>query len=173
MDRTVYEYNRKSIFLSIKVLVIISWIVGFVFGLSFGYITPSTTVSLMCNALCKRVSIVGRILSLFLPFFLSFLFIRKYVFLIIPVVALKAYSLGFCLYCVCSAFGTAGWLIAAICLFTDISCAALFLWFNLSDLQVSQKVITCRLTCCLIAVLLLGLLDYRVISPLGVKLLDY
>lgn len=171
--RATQGYQTKSLFWDPKLTVIIFWIIGFTFGFSFGYITPDTTISLMCSALCERVSIVGRIFSLFLPFFLSFIIIRKCVLLIMPLVAIKAYGLGFCLYCVTSAFGTAGWLMSTLCLSVDLCSTVLFLWFILCNLQESHKSISNRFTFCVIMSLLLGLLDHQIISPFAAKLLNY
>ena len=173
MKSAALRHHSRYLGLNCELFVVLFWLVGFVTGVSFGFITPSATVSLMYNALFECVSIVWRISSLCIPFFLTFVSIHSCVFLIIPVVLLKAYSLGFCLYCVCSVFGTAGWLITAICFFVDICNTILLLWFTLFNLQVSPGVVTRRLIYCVIASLLFGLLDYQIISPFVAGMLNY
>ena len=155
-----------------KLFLALSWHFGLLCGVLITDKCDPDLLSLMRSAVLSRVSIVGLLAVTFLPFLLSaFAVIFSSPWLMIPISFLKAFSFGYCASAVSTSFGSAGWLVRWLLLFSACCSVPVLYWFWLRHISGSQKSLWMDLVLCAVIVLLIGCLDYRVISPFLVKLL--
>lgn len=166
--------NRRFLPLHNRVLIILFWCLGLITGYFFGMQTPVQILSLMRTSLSERVSIVCRMISLFLPFFFFFVILRFLTpVLFIPLAFLKAYSFAFCYCCISIAFGYAGWLMRIFYLFSDSCSLVLLIWFLLSHFTWEREKNIRELAVCFAVIGLLSCFDYFIASPFSAMLMNY
>lgn len=151
-----------------------SWVLGMIVGCLFGAKLPDPVISLMRTSFSERVSIVWLFVAILLPFFLSVTTIRfslqRLLFLLSFV---KAYCFAFCLYCINRAFGSAGWIMSFFCFFSDACSNAILLWFSLTHSEWKPERCMHDFAICVTALIALCCLDYFIVSPFMVMLLNY
>lgn len=152
-------------------LLITSWIAGSVLAL---FVSKQTSFSLMYPLRVERVSIVGMIVSLIFPITLSYILLNRCCFYtIIPVIALKAFFYMYCFYAITCSFGTAGWLVRILLLFSD-TFSVIFLLIYCYRFAAGNRNDMLRLyQIMLLFLILVGSLDYYVISPFIMMLINY
>ena len=145
-----------------------SWLCGFVFGV-FCYSTscPEFT-SLMRRAFSCSVSIVGLLNAALIPFLLSTLFIATSMPLLLPGLCfVKAFLFSFVSIGVLKSFGSGGWLLRYLFLFSDcVTLPFLFgYWFGCLSTTIKSRPVFA--TCVVFLLLsLVTILDYHVIAPI-------
>lgn len=155
-----------------KALLALSWHFGLLGGVLVTVNADPSLVTLMHTAVRCRVSIFGVLTVTFLPFLLSaFAVIFSSPWLIIPISFLKAFLFGYCASAVSVAFGSAGWLIQWLLLFSSCCSVPVLYWFWLRHITGTKEVIWSDLMICALIILLIASLDYRVISPFLVNLI--
>lgn len=135
-------------------------ILGLLVGISIPAFSSSDTASLMLSAVSCRLSIVGLLVSSILPFLISaFAVSLSQPFLLLLQAFLKMLCFGFCSVCVINAFGSYGWLVRLLFLFTDFIIIPLlcWLWIRSNRIPYTSWVIDC-LCCCAIG-LVAGCID--------------
>lgn len=150
------------------------WCSGLMLGLHYAYRADSTYFLLMRMAASCRVSIVGLLTAVFLPFLLSALAV--YISrpeLLLPVCFLKAFSFSCSAAAVSAAFGSAGWLIRFLLNFSECCTLPLLCLFWIRHISGVKRPAGRDFLICCIAVLTIGALDYLLISPYLVDLIDF
>ena len=146
---------------------IVSRLSGFFLGVLLAYSISDPFPSLMCGDICVPVTIVGLLVSVFLPLLFSSLFLVIYKpFLFLLVCFLKAISVGYTAMLVCFQFLHGGWLVRVLLLYSDFVILAVFLWqwlrmFNRDTDAVWKNTYICLMSICAV----IGI-DYFIISPL-------
>lgn len=165
---TYYAYHK---FFTCKygglIQLFLCWITGICTGFGI-YITHRPLFySLMRGLAFQPVSIVGLFVSVFLPFLFTYFFIttnkRAY---ILVFCFLKALSFGFTGAYVISSFGSAGWLMIGLFMFSDC-CTLPLLYYLWISTYISHEVdcIKVKFWVCTVLCLVVVWLDFVVISP--------
>lgn len=149
-------------------------LLGFLCGAFFTVDPLPASVSLMRTAASSRVSIVGLMTVLLLPFLISaFAVYTSSPFLLFPVCWLKAFFFSYSAGMISLAFGNAGWLVRWLLLFSSGLSLPLLIWFCMRQGDGTYREDLLRdFTVCAVLILLIGSLDFRVISPFLVKLIE-
>ena len=149
-------------------------LLGFLCGIFLTVNSDPSSVSLMRTAALSRVSIVGLLTVLLLPFLLSaFAVYTSSTYLLFPVCWLKAFSFSHSAGMISLAFGNAGWLVRWLLLFSSGLSLPVLIWFCMRHGDGTHRKDLLRdFSVCMVLVLLIGSLDFRVISPFLVKLIE-
>ncbi len=103
------------------------WILGILAGILYCSENPSLAFLLMRSVFKSPVSIVGSIFSVCFPLCITAIAVYLKSLLLVGVLsAVKGFGLGYCIYAIAGAFGSAGWLIAVFLLFPDLIMAVYF-----------------------------------------------
>lgn len=157
---------------SIFILAFI-WCFGIIIGVGSYLSAGDSFVSLMRMAAGRNVSIVNLLISSMLPFLFSAFAVYLHSMQLLAVLCfLKAWLFGFVSCGVLTAFGSAGWLVWLMLMFSDIFCLIPLWWYWISQFRSANRVHGTRLAGCLSAVLLIVSLDYSFISPFLVNLIE-
>ena len=149
------------------------WFCGLLIGFLYGRNADPSYFYLMRMAASSCMSIVGLLTALCLPFLISALA----VFLMRPqwmllICFLKAFTFACCGCALTAAFGSAGWLVRILLQFSDCCTIPFFYWFCMRNLSGFSTDTPSDLRVCGIALMIVGTLDFCVISPFLVKLID-
>lgn len=148
------------------VLLSLIWILGLFFGVQIAAHAGEDVLSLMRTAPRAGVSIVGRFAVLLVPFLLSALAaFLQWRWLLFLICFFKAYFFAFVSGAVALAFGSAGFLVCPLLLFSDICLLPLLFWFCLRLLRADRRTIWRSALPCAACAVVLGCLDCFVISP--------
>ena len=145
-----------------RVLPLVSWLSGVLFGIYFAYTNQALFFPLMRSTVSQPVSIVGFLVSIFLPLTLSVLLYSPFLFLLICF--LKAASYGFTLVLTYLFFRDAVWLFGSMFLFSDGLCLVVLLglWIQSFEAKIPRYVDRC--ISAVICIAIVGI-DYLFISP--------
>ena len=103
-----------------KRYVILCWFAGLLAGIRLAVIFPVNLRSLMCGVVFEPVSIVGAMVCLFLPLFLTVISVRfQKPWFTLVVCFYKSLSHYFCAWILLLHFQSAGWLVSFLLLFAD------------------------------------------------------
>jgi len=156
------------------ILLSVLWVLGLIFGLFFISSSDSTIVNSLYSASLIRPSFIGTLVVFLLPIAVTALaaFFASS-FLIYLLCFFKALCYSLVLFGVVVTFGYSGWLIGFLFLFSGSCVSALMLW-------VWFRVFACNfanayfdLLICSIISVLISLIDYFLVSPYLVMLLNY
>lgn len=167
-----YTYIRHKHFCSFNVTFLaLFWTVGLICGVCYAANNLSVVV-LMRLAILKQVSIVGLLYVLVLPLLIAVICVyysRPAVFYLL--IALKAFFSSTCLYWVANAYGSAAWLVQILLLFSATVSNAILLWVGYKQ---AHHVFSFHIHCVFIVMIILfiGLIDYLLLSPFTVTLLN-
>lgn len=168
----LFHYHNSPIFRKgSTMLLAASWLAGFLFGSLFFLFCDHSFLPLMHRYLICPVSIVGLILFPFLPF----LFSAFAVFLSKPVLLhfigfWKAFVFSLFSLCFFRAFGSVGWLLRMLLLFTEICSLPLLYGYQRICLNASSFP-GMELVVFLSVLILLGTVDYGYILPFAADIL--
>lgn len=161
------SFCRRSVF-----VLAISWLVSIVSGILLAATFPVSLFSLMRTSLSGRVSIVGAFAVLIFPLFSSAVAIRfnrlRFIYLI---ATLKGICFGFSIFILLKLFGSAAWLVRWLILFSDACMSIPLFSFWIRHLRHPHNGLRNDFICCLVLCILIGVVDYYVISPFTVALL--
>ena len=130
--------------------------------------------SMMHSVLGEPVSIVSLLVTAVFPFFAaaSAVFLSGPLWL--PILAfVRAVCFSYCSLGICMAFGASGWLLRWLLLFSRFAAAPLFYWYLRHYISGERPFSPLVLFFLLCLILLMGCLDYCMISPFLVNLIDY
>lgn len=128
-----FRNNSYPVTARYKFLICAVWTSAFFFGCMISKLCSVTTVSLMRSLLYQRPSIVSLLAVIILPFLISFcVFQAQKPYLIMPLIFAKAAMFGFTTASVAFAFGSAGWMLRWLLLFSDslANAVLLCLWLK-------------------------------------------
>lgn len=140
------------------------------FSIFAGIILGSKSVphisSLMLSAASDSMSITGMFLIYILPLIFSIISIRlKVSLLILPLSVIKGFFNGFLSASVCVAFGSAGWLICLLLLFTNSVSSVFLMWFWFKYLHNPNSHLMRYFIICVTFSICMFAFDVFVISP--------
>lgn len=172
-----YLYKRSSALrhssrICIWILAFV-WISGLICGVMYAAY-DATIISLMRMVCFNCVSIVGLATILILPLLISAVavyFSKPAVIYLLS--AFKAFSSGYCIYGTLAVYGSAGWLIRLLLLFSDTCITVVLMWFWIRHISGSKRALTADTAVCTVLAGLIGIIDYTVVSPFLVTLVDH
>lgn len=148
------------------------WILGLVSGFLFSLYAGDSLSTTMRAAASGCVSIPGLLSAIFLPLlFSAFAVYISQPWLLIPIAFGKAFLFSYLGVGVMAAFGSAGWLIRWLLMFSD-SCSLPLLWWYWLRAVSGQRCFAVRNTAAAFAVaLIIGSVDYCMVSPVLANLI--
>ncbi len=154
-----------------KVMICICWIIGLFLGMFTSVGADDYLFLMMRGGVCSSVSIPG-LLIFALPFLITALAVYFSQFWLICLVVLcKAFSFGFSACAITVVFSSAAWLVRFLLMFGDALALPILMWLWLRHGSKPDKGFLSEITVCTVAVLLLGVLDFCIVSPFGAMLL--
>lgn len=149
---------------------------AYLFGLISGVLISMSASDALCSAMRAavygRVSIPGLLSAILLPFLFSALAVYiSSSWLLIPIAFGKAFLFAFLGTGILGAFGSAGWLVRLLLMFSDIASMPLLWWYWRKSLCGSGH-FTRNAVVAAGFVLLIGSVDYCVISPFLANLIE-
>ena len=124
------------------------------------------TASLMRAAADSRVSIVGLLSVIFLPFlFSAFAVYLRQPWWLLPIAFCKAFSFALVFLGITAAYGSAGWLMRLLLMFSDLWTLPLLCYFWLRYATGERRLALRVIPSYLCAVLLIAIIDHCLISP--------
>lgn len=148
-----------------------AWASGLVLGLITAYFADPAFFVLLDRAAVCSVSTGGYVISLFLPVLLTAVTVLGSCrWLLIPLAFVKAFLLALLSCGTVVAYGSGGWLIAVLLLFSDYLCSAALIWIWLHLIR-GYHVSALRSFAVLVVFLAAGFLNFRYISPFLANLL--
>ena len=166
MTDFAFDKNPRFFFCGSRIALCVVWIAGLLYGCAIAFTNNSVFLSWMRSTVFQSVSIVGLLVSVFLPFLLTYisLVIEKPIIILI-VCFFKAAAFTFCGVLIHQCYGTASWLVGYLFLFSN-SCFVFFLfalWFR--RIGSSRMTGNFDLSLCGIIGFAVALLEYLFISP--------
>ena len=157
-----------------SVLLACFWSGGLVFAITLFFYAGDSTVSLMRQAACCQVSIVSLLMANLLPFLISALavYIHK-PWLLYGCAFLRSCLLGFISMGTLMAFGTAGWLVRLLLMFSDIGLAVLLYLYWLRYISGLRRFSAVSSGGFAAAALLVSSIDHCLITPFLVRLINF
>ena len=150
----------------------LAWLTGLLFGIFFVPYAGEAYISLMRSAAGCAVSIVGLFAMVLVPFLLAALAVFYNLPALIYLLGFtKAFSHALCAGGIAAAFGSAGWLIRFLLLFSDCCTLPLLCWFMMRCLDSGKQYLRKDLSACLIISVAVCGFDYLIVSPLLVTLI--
>ena len=153
-----------------KLLIGFCWISGLLFGMYAASVAGDTFL-LMMRGDVSTVSIPGLLIA-FLPFLLTaFAVFLPHPGFLIPLVLWQSFSYGFCACGLSAVYHGAAWLVRFLLMFSQIATVPLLMWLWLRKCDFPDSFRTGELAACGAAVILIGVLDYCMVSPFAAMLL--
>lgn len=155
------------------ILLALFWCCGLLVGIGLASGASEHLVSAMRRAAGIPVTILGLLLMTVFPFLIStFAIFRSDPRLLLVIAFLKAVCFGCCSFGISLAFGSAAWLVRFLLLFSDGCTIPVLYWYWLQHISGVRSV--SRWELCVLSgfYLLIGSIDYCLISPFLVKLID-
>ena len=147
---------------------------GFFTGAGYARTVSFLFLPYLNAAITHNFSFFGFTFAHALPLVLSILIVRfRRIYFLYILAAFKAFSFSFCLCAIGYCFGSAGWLIRFLLLFSDSCILPCLIWLWLRCF--SRKCIAFKkdLTACIGITVLVGFIDYFVISPFLLSVFNY
>lgn len=170
LHRIIYPLPRKWA----SLLLACFWSWGLVFGITLFFLAGGSTVSLMRRAAGCQVSIVSLLMTNLLPFLISALavYIHK-PRLLYGCAFFRGCLLGFVSLGTMMAFGSAGWLIRLLLMFSDICLAVLLYLYWLRHISGLRRFSGLACSGFAAASVLAASIDYCFVAPFLARLIDF
>ena len=150
----------------LSIILALFWLAGVSAGCFISRINPLIFDSMMRSACKSGVSIVWLTLMTLVPLFVvSAAVYFRLRFLIYPLCAIRAFCFSVCCTGVYITFGSAGWLVSGLLLFSSIMTIPVFIWYCLQCLKDSNNCIRWNFLICLAVMILTTLVNYFCVSP--------
>ncbi len=142
------------------------WTFSVFTGIILGSKSVPLYTSLMLSAASGPMSIAWMFLIFVLPLVFTIISIRfKVSFLILPLALVKGFFYGFLSASVCSAFGSASWLVCSMLLFSNSILILLLLWFWFQYLKTDTRCLVRDFLMSIAIGILVCAFDAIVVSP--------
>ena len=147
-------------------LLVLFWFTGLILGIALSRLYGPYLSSLMYSAILQPISIVGLLICIYFPFLISaFAISTGRLFAIYCFCFLKALSFGFTASGISMCWGSAGWLIRSLFMFSDKCFLVVLFWFWLQNICGNRQKNLSSLGICYFLSAVISLLDYFAISP--------
>ena len=159
--------------MSASLSLAICWLLGLFLGAAYGLRAADGYIHLVRMAAWNRNSIVGIIIVSYIPLLLSGIAVHfKRPRFLLPICFFKAFLFTSCGSALFIAFGSAAWLVRLLLQFSDFGTMPFFYWFCMRSIQGRNDNSRADFWICSIAAAIIGLIDFCVISPFLVTLID-
>lgn len=150
-----------------RLFLALFWLSGFLCGM-WAFLSRESVVSgLIGEAAAGSLSIVGLVLVTFFPFILSaFAVSLSWPVWILPISFCKAFLFSFVSFGIWRFYGSAGWLIHLLLMFSDLVAVPVLYGFWLRHISGEQSIRRWELIGALALCILLGSIEYCILSPL-------
>ncbi len=149
-----------------KFMLVIAWGIGLLAGIYIAYNAPATTLSMMRMCYFPRVSIIGFVLILTFPLILSVIAIRLHIpFMCYFIALLKAFCFSYSTGCIIILYGSAGWLVRWLLIFSDSCTVVVLFWFWFRYVSGDREVGKRDVVICILLTILICCADYYIVSP--------
>jgi len=156
-----------------QVLFLIVWLVALILGTCFAAHAGNNYFLLMRGASDCSVTIAGLLATVVLPYlFAAFAVYISKPKLLYLICFVKAFCFAMCGYGICVAYGSAGWLVRWLLQFSDICTVPVLCWFALRHLKGKGRTFRTDAMFYGGIVMLVGYLDFSLISPFLVILTE-
>ena len=146
-------------------------VVGAVFGLLFADAFGYHYLLLMRMAAKSRVSIVGTVVSVWIPFLVSFIIlVHSKPWLVYLLCTAHISRFGCTGFALLRSFGSAGWLIRGMLQFPDLCLIPVLLYF--AACKLNGNICKRKIVYCIVFGLIIGMMDYFLISPFLADLME-
>lgn len=150
------------------------WTAGWGFGSWFGSTAEEFVVALMRRACEGNVSIVSLLFVTLLPFLIStFVVLHNAVYLLLPLAFCKAFLISNICCAVAACFGSAGWLVGILLLFSEFCAAPVLYGFWRRHISGRQSLSVEEILGFCVWIFLIGSINFRIISPFLASLIDH
>ena len=170
LHQSVFPLQRKWT----SVVLACFWSGGLVFGILLFFLASNSTASLVRQAACAPVSVSNLLMTNLLPFLVSGLavYIQRPQ-LLYGCAFLRGCLLTFVATGTILAFGSAGWLVRLLLLFSDICLAVPLYLYWLRHISGLRRFSALHSSGFAAAALLIGSIDYCFVAPFLVRILDF
>ena len=149
-----------------KTLLSVFWMLGLIFGVLAAFGAGDATASTMLGAANGALSISGLLVIFAFPFLLSALAVfTAQPWLLLVMSFAKAFCFGFCFWSMDRLFGSAGWLVCFLAMFSDICSIPVLMWFWLRHISGGRGRLMKDLAVCAALAAVIGSFDYCIVSP--------
>ena len=156
------------------VLLAAVWCLGLLAGIFLVSRASESVIALMRLAGKSRVSIVGLLLGNLLPFLLSFAAISSSMpRLVYAVCFFRSALYGFCAFGVGLGYGSAGWLVQALLLFSDVLTMPALFWFWIRHIGGRRRSRNRDFLLCVIYAVAVWAADFCLVAPFLARLLSF
>lgn len=146
---------------------------GYLIGTFLAIETLVNFYTLMRSAANSPVSIVGSLISAFLPFLLAFATVHyKKPALLLLILFCKAIVFSHCSMCCYLAFGSGGWLVRLLLLFSEILIFPVLCRFAILYIGQPKHLRRCDVLICTAAAIFVAIINFYFISPYLAMLID-
>lgn len=169
------SHSSLNSFLSLnKILLTVAWVAGTIAGSLFVRTNPFDFVSVMRMLSTQHVSIVGGVICIGLPIFLSSVCV-KYLpgFALCVIAFVKAFTYFCCLSALVIVYGQAGWLVRWLFFFSDSCSVPVLIWFWYRNIDRKNAAPWKDLRLCVAIGALILCIDYFVVSQFSMTLFHY
>lgn len=147
-------------------ILALSWVLGLITGCTLCLSVDATTFSLMRMAPGRPVSIVRLLAVTFLPFLFSgFAAFVAQAWLLIPIAFFKSFTFSAAYTAVMLSFGTAGWLIGFLLMFSSICTMPILVLYWIRYSQKCYPLLSWNGFALIIMIFALCGVDFFIISP--------
>ena len=162
-------------FLSLnKILLAVAWVAGAVAGYLFVRTDPSYFVAVMRMLSTQHVSIVGGVICIGLPIFLSAVCVKYFSSIALCVIAfIKAFTYFCCLSALMIVYGQAGWLVRWLLFFSDSCSVPVLIWFWFRNIDGKNATLWKDSLLCVAIGALVLCIDYFAVSQFSMTLFHY
>lgn len=170
-----FSLHRLDLFRRIyRPLISFFMFLGLLCGIFLAVNSDPFISSMMRTAPFGSVSIVGLFTVLFLPFLLAaFAVFISSTWLLFPLCFVRLLSFAYSAKIAILAFGDAGWLVRWLLMFSSAMLLPLFVWFCMRHGDGEKREnLWMDFAICAVLILVIGSLDYHIISPFLVGLID-
>ena len=151
----------------------LSWFIGVLLGIPAALAASEFLVPMMHESVQCSVSITGLLAATLLPFLLSAYAVSlSEPWLLLIISALKAFGFSYCACGVSLAFGQSSWLVRFLFLFSDHCLIPVLYLYWLRHIHGQTKAAVWELPTCVCVALLVGSIDYCLIAPFLVTLIE-
>ncbi len=150
------------------------WLGGLAFGVFTAAGLDDTYFHLMLPFDSHGLSIFRQLAVVYLPFlFAAYAVSIDQTKLLLVLCFLKAFVFSFCGYLIFRMFGSAGWLVRFLLLFTDVFTIPALFWFCIR--HVEGQILNAKrdLIICILLATMVVCIDYFAVSPFTAELIDY
>lgn len=172
MRNVFLDLNSKRHCRKFVCILAFCWIFSISIGVAVAASFRQIPMSLMRMIIADRVSIVGLVAVLFLPFALSIVAVHgSKQWIIFAISVCKGVCFGFSIYFLLISYFNAAWLIASLAMFSANASQIPLYFFWIRSMNCNNSCWKWNAFVCFLLLILIGCLDYFVISPLLITIL--